>query len=301
MDRPAPERSGLIVNVDDLGMCHGANAAFLALFALGRCDSGSVMVPCPWFSEIAEAGRHVQELKLGVHFTLTSEKKYYRWRPLTSPSIRSGLVDDEGYFHGGPTELRRRADPLAVEEEMRAQVEAFLARGLKPTHFDPHQDAALAPEFLPSYVKLGREYGVPVLFPKSLAGHDSIGGIGALDAAFYDDVARDLASTGNILVDQVLETPWHLQEAAEDRYRAMFSKATGAGLTFVALHANAPGEIEYIEPDSAMIRIEEYDLLRRPGRIDWLDGLDVERGTLRKFQQRMKVTEEIGADPAGAD
>lgn len=301
MDRPAPERSGLIVNVDDLGMCHGANAAFLDLFARGRCDSGSVMVPCPWFSEIAEAGRQTPGLKLGVHFTLTAEKKYYRWRPLTSPSIRSGLVDGEGYFHGDPIDLRYRADPLAVEEEMRAQVETFLAKGLKPTHFDPHQDAALAPEFLPIYLKLGREYEVPVLFPKSLSGHGSIGGIGALNAAFYEDVARDLASSGNILVDQVLETPWHLEGNAEDRYRAMFSKVPGAGLTFVALHANAAGEIENIEPDSAMIRIEEYDLLRSPGRIDWLDGLEVLRGTLRDFQQRMKITEEIGADPAGAE
>jgi hypothetical protein len=301
MDGPAPERSGLIVNVDDLGMCHGANAAFLDLFARGRCDSGSVMVPCPWFSEIAEAGRQIRELKLGVHFTLTAEKKYYRWRPLTSPSTRSGLVDDDGYFHSNPIVLRHRADQSAVEDEMRAQVEVFLGSGLTPTHFDPHQDAALAPEFLPIYVRLGKDYGVPVLFPKSLAAHDSIAGIGPLDAAFYGEMARDLASTGNILVDQVLETPWNLDGSAESRYRAMFSKVAGAGLTFVALHANAPGEIEHIEPDSAMIRIGEYDLLRRPGRMDWLDDLPVTRGTLREFQQRLKVTEECGAVPAGAD
>jgi predicted glycoside hydrolase/deacetylase ChbG (UPF0249 family) len=284
MDQRAPDRSGLIVNVDDLGMCHGANAAFLDLSARGRCDSGSVMVPCPWFSEIAEAGRQIPELKLGVHFTLTAEKKYYRWRPLISASARSGLVDGDGYFHPKPVELRRRADPGAVEDEMRAQVEAFLGKGLKPTHFDPHQDATLAPEFLPIYVKLGKEYGVPVLFPKTLAGHDSIGGIGEIEAGLYEEMAQELVLAGNTLVDQVLETPWHLEGTAEDRYRAMFMKAVGAGLTFVALHANAPGEIEAIEPDSAMIRMLEYETLKTPKRIAWLDDLDVVRGTLWEFQ-----------------
>jgi predicted glycoside hydrolase/deacetylase ChbG (UPF0249 family) len=284
MEKSAPDRSGLIVNVDDLGMCHGANVAYLDLFARGRCDSGSVMVPCPWFSEIAEAGQQDPALKLGVHFTLTAEKKHYRWRPLTSPSPRSGLVDGDGYLHANPIELRRRADPGAVEEEMRAQVEVFLGKGLKPTHFDPHQDAALAPEFLPIYVKLGRDYDVPVLFPKTLAGHDSIGGIGDINAGFYGEMARELALAGHFLVDQVLETPWHLKKTAEERYRQMFVKAEGAGLTFVALHANVPGDIEGIEPDTAMIRTGEYEVLRDPERIAWLDDLDVVRGTLRAFQ-----------------
>ena len=43
------------LHVDDVGMCHGANAAFLDLYRAGVVDSGSVMVPCPWFPEIAEA------------------------------------------------------------------------------------------------------------------------------------------------------------------------------------------------------------------------------------------------------
>ena len=39
---------------DDVGMCHGANQAFAELAGGGFITSGSVMVPCPWFRELAE-------------------------------------------------------------------------------------------------------------------------------------------------------------------------------------------------------------------------------------------------------
>ena len=46
--------SRVVIHQDDVGMCHGANVAFVELSRAGAVTSGSVMVPCPWFSEIAE-------------------------------------------------------------------------------------------------------------------------------------------------------------------------------------------------------------------------------------------------------
>src|SRR5918911_3709108 len=86
----------VILHVDDLAMCHGANRAYLELAAAGLVTCGSVMVPCPWFREIAEAAD--PKLDLGVHLTLTSEWPHYRWRPLSTASPASGLIDDEGYL-----------------------------------------------------------------------------------------------------------------------------------------------------------------------------------------------------------
>ena len=43
------------------------------------------MVPCPWFAELAALARDDASLDVGVHLTLTSEMKGYRWRPLTRP------------------------------------------------------------------------------------------------------------------------------------------------------------------------------------------------------------------------
>src|SRR5262245_66217905 len=82
----------LTLHVDDVGMCHGANRAFLDLYRAGAVDSGSVMVPCPWFPEIAEAARKDRGLDLGVHLTLTSEGDGYRWPAISAASPASGLV-----------------------------------------------------------------------------------------------------------------------------------------------------------------------------------------------------------------
>jgi chitin disaccharide deacetylase len=50
-----PEDAKIVVaHQDDVGMCHGANAAFADLADLGFITCTSVMVPCPWFLEVAE-------------------------------------------------------------------------------------------------------------------------------------------------------------------------------------------------------------------------------------------------------
>lgn len=119
----------VVVHEDDVGVSHGANTAFLELTRLGLCTAGSVMVPCPWFPEIAAIARDNPELDLGVHLTLNSDMKPYRWRPLTGVSDK-GLTDPDGYFWAEVTDVRRNADPTAVERELRAQIDTALLRAL---------------------------------------------------------------------------------------------------------------------------------------------------------------------------
>ncbi|NBO05415.1 MAG: ChbG/HpnK family deacetylase [Actinobacteria bacterium] len=64
---PMSTPSTIVLHQDDIGMCHGANVAFAELSATGTITSGSVMVPCPWFSEAAEMARNNTSLDLGVH------------------------------------------------------------------------------------------------------------------------------------------------------------------------------------------------------------------------------------------
>jgi predicted glycoside hydrolase/deacetylase ChbG (UPF0249 family) len=79
-----PQIRTLVIHHDDLGGSHSANIAFVELFDLGVVTSGSVMVPCPRFPEIAALARQRPDLDLGVHLTLTAEFPGFRWRPLTA-------------------------------------------------------------------------------------------------------------------------------------------------------------------------------------------------------------------------
>ena len=57
----------VVIHEDDVGMTHGANAAFVELSKLGTCSSGSVMVPCPWFPEAVEITKGNPAFDLGIH------------------------------------------------------------------------------------------------------------------------------------------------------------------------------------------------------------------------------------------
>ncbi len=102
----------IVIHADDVGMCHGANAAFVELSKLGSISAGSVMVPCPWFSEMAQIVAADSPLDtpldLGVHLTLNSEQKGYRWGPVSQPSRAAGLTDEHGFFWPTVAEVQRQ-------------------------------------------------------------------------------------------------------------------------------------------------------------------------------------------------
>jgi len=156
--RGAASGRRIVLHEDDVGMCHGANSAFLELSRLGVCSSGAVMVPCPWFLEMAESAAADPKLDLGVHLTLNSEKQHYKWRPLTAPSRAAGLTDEFGFFWPDVATTRRKAVPQAVETELRAQIDTAYRAGIDVTHLDAHMGAALSPEFCDIYIRLGLEY-----------------------------------------------------------------------------------------------------------------------------------------------
>ena len=90
----------VVVHADDIGMCHATLPAIDELMAIGLVTSASAMVPCPWFLEAASWHRRNPQFDLGIRLTLTSEWQHYRWGPLSCRDEGSGLLDDQGYFHG---------------------------------------------------------------------------------------------------------------------------------------------------------------------------------------------------------
>ncbi len=281
----------LVVHADDVGMNHGANRAFLELSRHGTITSGSVMVPCPWFSEVAEAAAADPDLDCGVHLTLTSEMTHYRWAPVTRPGSASGLVDTHGYMWPDVASVRRHAHPEAVEAEWRSQIERAIAAGIDVTHLDAHMGSALAPEWCERYAALGVELGVPVLLTGRLSAYGPCNHLAGADEEPYNRAVASATAAGMPVFDQVLETDFSRPRNQPADYQAMLS-GLDQQLVYCAFHPNAPGtaEIEVIEPDTCHVRIDEYELFRTPRWKRWLESQPHALTTMRQLRDTWQAT-----------
>src|SRR6266545_3458916 len=86
----------LILHMDDAGMSYDSDAAIEQVLERGAARSLSVMMPCPWVPHIVHYLKQHPEVDAGLHLTLTSEWREYRWGPLAGVTVVPGLVDDEG-------------------------------------------------------------------------------------------------------------------------------------------------------------------------------------------------------------
>ncbi|HZS05610.1 MAG TPA: polysaccharide deacetylase family protein [Blastocatellia bacterium] len=159
-----PNDKVLIVHADDVGMSHSVNLATIEAFKRGMVTSASIMVPCPWFPEIAAYAKEHPEADFGLHLTLTSEWKHYRWRPVAPIDKVPGLLDQEGFMWRSEKQTAMKATAAEIETELRAQIERAIAFGIKPTHLDTHMGTLYARrDYFEVYTKLGKEYGIPVM------------------------------------------------------------------------------------------------------------------------------------------
>lgn len=157
----------LIIHADDLGVSHSENQATIQAMEKGSVNSASIMVPCPWFSEIATYATTHPQADFGLHLTLTSEWKYYKWAGLTGATTAPGLHNKFGFLFASVDSVYRAARLQEVEKELRAQIDKALAAGIDVTHFDSHMAALFGRhDYLKLLISLGREYRVPVLLTK---------------------------------------------------------------------------------------------------------------------------------------
>ncbi len=154
----------LIIHADDLGVSHSENMASIRAMEEGSVNSASIMVPCPWFPEIANYARSHPEMDFGLHLTLTSEWKYFKWGPTASKDAVASLINNEGYFYDLVPKVAEHADPLQVEIELRHQVKKALEAGINVTHLDTHMGTLFAtPDFAKAYIRIGKEFRLPIL------------------------------------------------------------------------------------------------------------------------------------------
>lgn len=162
----------IILHVDDLGMSYDSNTGCIEAMANGVANSCSVMMPCPWVPGFVHYMKEHPGIDAGLHLTLTSEWKEYRWPSLSGKPKVPGLTDPEGAMWRGVNDVVEHATADEVETEIRAQVERARTMGFEPTHLDSHMGTLFAtPAFIERYLKVGMEYKIPVMFP---GGHNTL-------------------------------------------------------------------------------------------------------------------------------
>ena len=282
--------NSIVLHQDDVGMCHGANVAFAELSKLGSITSGSVMVPCPWFAEAANIAASDSRLDLGVHLTLTAEKEFYRWRPLSTSKQNSGLFDDQGFMWRDVTSVRRNANIDAVNIELRAQIDLAIAHGVDVTHLDAHMGATLSPEFCSIYIDLGVEYKLPILITEKLSSYGPNNHIVGVTDEHFSEFVTKARSHGLPIFDRVLETNFSRpakSALADDAYEEMFTKYDES-LVFAALHPNAPGEVEVIEPNHFHVRTREYEIFKSSRYLNWLQTKQIKPIGMRQIRDQFR-------------
>jgi len=170
-NKSAAERLGypadsklLIVHADDLAVAHSVDIASFDALEKNAVTSASIMVPCAWLTEVASYAKEHPDADLGLHLTLTSEWKTYRWGPVSSSDKVASLFDPSGYLWPETPAAALNLKTAEAEREIRAQVERAITLGIHPTHLDSHMGALFSkPELFAVYVKLAHEYELPFL------------------------------------------------------------------------------------------------------------------------------------------
>ena len=236
----------LVIHADDFGMSHSVNRAIIAALEQHWVTSASILVPCPWFSEVAYWAKAHPDADLGVHLALNSEWTTLRWGPVSPQPKNSSLLDSDGYLPLTTEYVASHAKISDVETETRAQVDKAKAAGINLTHLDTHMGAIVStPDLFNAYLALGRAYKLPLLL----------------------DNRAEAAAPGSVLLSQLLQmnrgTP---KSQWLDAYKKMLAPLPPGSYQLIVHLAYNDDEMQgatYDHPDwGAEWRQSDLDLVR---------------------------------------
>lgn len=275
----------VIFHVDDAGMSHDSNMGARKAVEDGVATSLSIMMPCSWVPECAAWVQENAHVDAGVHLTLTSEWKRYRWAPVAGPSVVPGLVDGQGYLYHEVLQVANHASPDEVEAEIRAQVDKALALGIHPTHLDSHMGTCFHPKFIDRYVKVGIEKQIPVLIFGGHMQHISA------EAGSFKPLLLTLASqvwnAGLPVIDDLVTQPTKGPDY-EQRKRELIAllREMKPGITEIIVHCTDPTETFSYISGSGRTRQAELRLMTDPDIKAFIESEGIVLTTWRQLKER---------------
>jgi predicted glycoside hydrolase/deacetylase ChbG (UPF0249 family) len=274
----------LIVNVDDVGNSHAANAAVIDSMENGLATSSTIIVPGPWFPEIAAYAKAHPASDFGVHLCHTSEWKTLKWGPIANKSDVPGLVDPQGYLWPDIMNVYKNSTPEQAYIEARAQIKKALDAGVDVTHIDSHMGTLQYNEaYFQVYRRLAKEFNLPIrmgsqeLLATQGGGHQR----GQLD------------SDGTVYPDYLIHGDRKQGESVREYWKRELNSLK-PGVTELYIHASVPGdEIKHIT-NSWEDRATEYEMFTRDAEVrKILESQNVKRigyRALRDLQRKARAS-----------
>jgi predicted glycoside hydrolase/deacetylase ChbG (UPF0249 family) len=284
----------VIIHADDIGMCQATLPAFSDLVDFGLISSSALMVPCPWFPQVATTCRQYSpdEVDIGVHLTITCEYDNYRWSPISTRDPASGLIDEQGYFHLDSEGVQEHGVTDAIQRESEAQIARALAAGIDITHIDTHMGAVIHPKFLSGYTQLALKHRLPLMMLRlDEAGWMQLGqamdmGTDGETAALGARLVRELEAQGVPLIDHIVMMPLDQPNDRVEQAKKMFD-ALPSGLTHFIIHpAYDTPELRAITPDWQS-RVADYQAFTSKELRDHVQSSGVQVIGYRELQALM--------------
>lgn len=271
-----PDAKLLIIHADDLGMAHSVNSASVKALETGLVNSASIMVPCPWFAEIAAYARTHPEADFGLHLTLTSEWKFYRWGPVLSKDRVTTLLDRDGYLYPTEVQAAARVDSREVEAEIRAQIARAREFGVRPTHLDSHMGTLYQNRVLfETLLRVGRDNRLPVMISREW-----------FDRAQY---LPSLLQPDDIVIDRVISIEPNVPPERWEEFYVGAIKSLKPGITQIIVHLAYDDE----EMRAATIEHPDWGAGWRQRDFDLFTGEKI-RQLLRENNIKLITWREIG-------
>ena len=107
------------------------------------------------------------------------------WGPVASKDKVPSLINEFGFLYDNCLSFGQKAKVEEAEIELRAQIDQAIEMGIRPTHLDTHMGCLVfnSPELFEVYLKLGREYKIPVMVGRLF--------VQAASPAFKEKITKD--------------------------------------------------------------------------------------------------------------